>query len=105
MSIAALTTFESVAHALLIPASFLLINIIQGNFVSPMLLGHRLAINPVALFVGLTFWFWVWGIPGAFVAVPLMATLKIFCDHIEVLASIGEFLGPRDDEERRALVR
>ncbi len=105
LTIAAITTFDSVSHALLVPASFLLINLIQGNFVSPLLLGHRLALNPVALFVGLAFWFWVWGIPGAFIAVPLMATFKIFCDHIEALASIGEFLGQRDDRERRAIVR
>ena len=105
LAVAALTTFDSVGHALLIPASYLAVNLIQGNFVSPILLGHRLALNPVALFVGLAFWFWVWGIPGAFIAVPLVATFKIFCDHIGVLASIGEFLGQRDEEERRSLVR
>ena len=93
LSVAALTVFDSVGHALLIPLSYLAINIVQGQFVSPILLGHRLALNPVALFVGLAFWFWVWGIPGAFIAVPLVATFKIFCDNIEVLAFIGEFLG------------
>ncbi|MEO7366946.1 MAG: AI-2E family transporter [Gemmatimonadaceae bacterium] len=105
LSIAALTTFDSVGHALLIPASFLFINLIQGNFVTPLLQGHRLSLNPVALFVGLAFWFWIWGIAGAFIAVPILATFKIFCDHIESLASVGEFLGQRDDRERRAIVR
>jgi predicted PurR-regulated permease PerM len=66
-----------------------------------MLLGHRLSLNPVALFIGLAFWFWIWGVAGAFIAVPLLATLKIFCDHIESLASVGEFLGQRDDAPRR----
>jgi len=105
LAVAALATFDNVGHALLVPASFLLINLIQGNFVSPLLLGHRLSLNPVALFVGLAFWVWIWGIPGAFIAVPLLATFKIFCDHIESLASVGEFLGQRDDDERRAVVR
>lgn len=105
LSIAALTTFDTVSHALLVPASYLLVNIIQGQVVSPLLLGHRLSLNPVALFVGLAFWFWVWGILGAFLAVPMLATFKIFCDHIESLASIGEFLGQRDEDERRATVR
>jgi len=73
--------------------------------VSPLLLGRRLALNPVALFIGLAFWFWIWGIAGAFIAVPLLATFKIFCDHIESLASVGEFLGQRDEDERRATVR
>ena len=105
LGVAALTTFDSIPHALLVPASFLLINLIQGNVVSPLLLGHRLSLNPVALFIGLAFWFWIWGVAGAFIAVPLMATLKILCDHIESLASVGEFLGQRDDTERRVTVR
>ncbi len=105
LSVAALTTFDNIGHALLIPASFLLINVIQGNFVSPLLLGHRLSLNPVALFIGLAFWFWIWGIPGAFIAVPLLATFKIFCDHIQSLAAVGEFLGQRDERERRSTAR
>lgn len=105
LAVAALTTFDSIGHALLVPASFLLINLVQGNFISPLLLGHRLALNPVAIFVGLAFWFWIWGIPGAFIAVPLLATLKICCDHIESLAAVGEFLGKRDDTERRLTIR
>jgi predicted PurR-regulated permease PerM len=103
--LAAVTTFDGLGHALVPPAAFLLINLVQANFISPMLFGHKLALNPVALFVGLAFWFWIWGIPGAFIAVPLLATFKIFCDHIEALASVGEFLGMRDAEERRATVR
>jgi len=66
-----------------------------------MLLGHRLTLNPVAIFVGLTFFFWIWGVAGAFLAVPLLATLKIVCDHIGSLAALGEFLGERDHREPR----
>ena len=105
LAIAALTTFDSATHALLIPASFIAINLVQGYVVSPLLYSRRLTLNPVALFVGLAFWWWIWGIPGAFIAVPLMATLKIFCDHIDALAPIGEFLGQRDEDERRETVR
>jgi predicted PurR-regulated permease PerM len=105
LGLAGLTTFDSVGHAMLAPASFLAVNLIQANIVTPMLLGHRLTLNPVAIFVGLTFFFWIWGVPGAFVAVPLMATLKIFCDNIASLAALGEFLGERDDTERRVLIR
>jgi predicted PurR-regulated permease PerM len=105
LTIAALTVFDTMGRALVVPGAFLAINMVQGNFVSPMLMGHRLALNPVALLVGLAFWFWMWGVPGAFIAVPLLATFKIFCDHIESLAAVGEFLGMRDDDERRATVR
>jgi predicted PurR-regulated permease PerM len=105
LGLAGLTTFDNVGHALLIPASFLAVNLVQANLVTPMLLGHRLTLNPVAIFVGLTFFFWIWGVPGAFLAVPLLATLKIFCDHIGSLAALGEFLGERDEGERRVLIR
>jgi predicted PurR-regulated permease PerM len=101
LSVAALATFPEVGHALLVPGAFLATNLIQANLVSPMLLGHRLALNPVALFIGLAFWFWIWGVPGAFIAVPLLATLKICGDHIDALAPLGEFLGRRDGGNHR----
>jgi predicted PurR-regulated permease PerM len=93
LTLAGLVTFEQVGHALLVPAGYLAVNILQSQFISPLILGRRLTLNPVAIFVGLVFWWWIWGVPGAFVAVPLIATFKIFCDHIETLAPIGEFLG------------
>jgi predicted PurR-regulated permease PerM len=99
LTAAALTTFDGVGHALLVPATFIVLNTIQANLASPLLYGHRLSLNPVAVLVGLAFWFWVWGIPGAFIAIPLMATFKICCDHIEGLAAVGEFLGTKDRGE------
>ena len=105
LGIAGLTAFDSVGRALMIPGSFLLVNIVQANIVTPMLQGHRLTLNPVAIFIGLAFFFFIWGIPGAFLAVPLLASLKILCDHIESLAAVGEFLGERDEDERRRVVR
>ena len=93
LALAGLVTFDQIGHALLVPAAYLAINVLQSQFVSPLILGRRLTLNPVAIFVGLVFWWWIWGVPGAFIAVPLIATFKIFCDHIEALAPIGEFLG------------
>jgi predicted PurR-regulated permease PerM len=93
LSMAGLAAFPTVGHALLVPGAYLAVNLIQANFISPMVLGRRLTLNPVAILVGLIFWWWIWGVGGAFVAVPLLATFKIFCDHIESLAPIGEFLG------------
>jgi predicted PurR-regulated permease PerM len=93
LALAGLVTFDQIGQALLVPAAYLAVNILQSQFISPLILGRRLTLNPVAIFVGLVFWWWIWGVPGAFIAVPLLATFKIFCDHIEALAPIGEFLG------------
>jgi len=93
LSLAALVTFDHLGQALLVPAAYLAINVLQANVVSPKTFGHRLALNPVAILVGLAFWWWIWGVPGALVAVPVMATLKICSDHIERLRPIGDFLG------------
>ena len=91
--LAAVVTFESTSRALLVPAVFLGINLIEGNLVTPMILGHRMRLNTVALFIGFVFFWYIWGIAGAILGVPIMAALKIVCDHIESLAPIGEFLG------------
>jgi predicted PurR-regulated permease PerM len=89
----ATATFPSIGHALLVPGVYFGLSIIEGNFINPWIVGRRLTLNPVVIFVGLTFWGWLWGIPGALLAVPMLAMFKIFCDHIEPLAPIGEFLG------------
>jgi predicted PurR-regulated permease PerM len=105
LTLAALTVFDGVGQALLVPGVYVLTNILQGNVIAPLLFGQRLTLNPVAIFVGFAFWWYVWGVPGAFISVPLLAAFKILCDHVGALASVGEFLGQRDVHERRATIR
>jgi predicted PurR-regulated permease PerM len=93
LTLAALSTFDNVPHIIAVPASYLAVNLLQAYVVTPLLLGKRLTLNPVAILIGLILWWEVWGVAGAFIAVPLLATFKILCDHIETLAPVGEFLG------------
>jgi predicted PurR-regulated permease PerM len=93
LALAASIAFEDTSRVLLVPGIFLALNLIESNLVTPAIYGNRMKLNTVALFVGLVFWWYIWGVPGAILAVPIMATLKIACDHIESLAPIGEFLG------------
>lgn len=93
MGLAAFITFDDMGRSLMLPALYFGINALEGNIITPMILGRRLTLNPLVIFLGLIFWGWIWGIPGAIIAVPMIATFKIICDHIEPLAPIGEFLG------------
>ena len=86
-------TFDDIGQALLAPGAFVGLNILESYILTPLILGRRLTLNPVVIFLGLTFWGWLWGITGAVLAVPIMVVLKIFCDHSEALASVGEFMG------------
>lgn len=93
LTLVSVLTFEDLGRALVPPAVYFAINFMEGSFVTPALLGRRLTLNPVVVFMGLIFWGWLWGVAGALLAVPILATFKIFCDHIEPLSPIGEFLG------------
>jgi predicted PurR-regulated permease PerM len=93
LALAALIAFGDTGRALLVPGAFLALNLIESNLVTPMIYGNRMRLNTVALFIGLVFWWYIWGVPGAILAVPMMAAFKIACDHIESLSPIGEFLG------------
>lgn len=92
LALAAFLTFEDTGRALMVPFVFTVINILEGNLITPWILGRRMRLNTVAVFVGLIFWWYLWGITGAILAVPIMASIKIACDHIGPLAPIGEFL-------------
>lgn len=92
MLVAALT-FDEVGRMFLVGGVYVGLAIIEGSFATPMIVGRRLAINPVVLLLGLMVWGWIWGIGGAFLAVSLLVAFKIFCDHVEILSPAGEFLG------------
>jgi predicted PurR-regulated permease PerM len=93
LGLAALLQFDDVGRALMVPAVFVLLNFVEGNVVKPIAMSRQLTLNPVVVFVSVLFWGWLWGTVGAFLAVPIVATLKITCDRIEGLSPIGEFLG------------
>ncbi len=88
-----LFSFNSVLQALLPPAVYFGIHLLEGETITPMLLARRFTLNPVLVMGSLMFWDWLWGIPGAFLSVPLLAVFKIVCDHVEFLTPIGHIVG------------
>src|SRR5262245_11882857 len=89
----ALVHFDGVGRALLVPAVFQALNILEGYYFTPRLVGRQLSLNPVVAFTAVLCWGWIWGIAGALLAIPVTATVKIACDRIEGLSPLGEFLG------------
>jgi len=92
MTLGAILTFDSLSYAMMFPASYLILAGIEGNFITPLILGRSLTLNPIVILVALTFWGWMWGIAGMILAVPILVTFKIFCDHIEPMTPVAEFL-------------
>jgi predicted PurR-regulated permease PerM len=91
--VAGIVTLEWPWQALLPAVVYALIHIAEGEIITPMLLAKRFTLNPVLVIVSLFFWHALWGIPGALLAVPLLAMLKIICDRIEALQPAGHIIG------------
>ena len=87
-----LLTFDTLWKGLLPPAWYLLLHLLEANFVTPMLLGRRFTLNPVVIFVFLIFCTWLWGVPGTLLSVPILVAIKIICDRVPSLSAISELV-------------
>ncbi len=83
LGLGGLMTFDAVGIALLPALIFIGVHLVEANLITPLVLGKRLTVNPLLILVSLSFWGWVWGTPGALLAVPLLLILQT------VLASTG----------------
>ena len=92
MTLGAVLSFDSFSYALVFPGAYLILAILEGNFITPWVMGRSLTLNPVVVLLSLTFWGWMWGIAGVILAVPILAAFKIFCAHLEPLEPVAEFL-------------
>jgi predicted PurR-regulated permease PerM len=90
--LAGLLTIDTLWLALLPAGLYLGFHVIEGETLTPMLLARRFTLNPVLVIISLLFWFWMWGIPGMILSVPMLAIAKIICDRVRPLAAFGHFL-------------
>ncbi|MBU2953275.1 AI-2E family transporter [Marinobacter sp. F3R08] len=89
----ALLQFGEMEMAIIVASVSLLITSIQGNLLTPFLTSYVSSLNPVAIFIGLLFWGWMWGPVGLIVATPILMIVKTLCDHVVNLRPVGELLG------------
>jgi predicted PurR-regulated permease PerM len=85
--------FQAFGPSFLVSAVALVITSLEGWLLTPVLMGRAARMNPVAIFVGLLFWSWVWGAWGVILAVPMMMMFKAICDRVEDLQPVAELIG------------
>jgi predicted PurR-regulated permease PerM len=90
--LAGLLTHDTLWQALLPAVLYFGFHLIEGETVTPMLLARRFTLNPVLVIISLVFWFWMWGVPGMILSMPMLAITKIICDRLQPLAAFGHFL-------------
>lgn len=88
----ALAKFKTISSFVLIAGALTTIHVLALNLVAPQLVGRRVQLNAVAITISLLFWGWVWGGMGLVLAIPLMASLRVICDHTVSLRPIGRWL-------------
>lgn len=92
VAVISIISFDSLSYAMLAPAFVVFCNVVEGQIVTPLIVGRRLELNAVAIFIAVAFWSWLWGFIGALIAVPLLVIIKVFCDHFDGWQSFGNFL-------------
>ncbi|MDX1480998.1 MAG: AI-2E family transporter [Woeseiaceae bacterium] len=96
LTLVGMMTFDTVSDALMVPGVFLVLTILEGQLITPAVLGQRMSMSPIVVFVTVIVWGWMWGIFGALMAVPILTSFKVVCDHVPKLRHVALFLR-RDD--------
>ncbi len=92
VSVVAIITFDPLSHAMIAPLVYAASNLTESQFVTPSILGKRLSLNPVVVFVSVIFWGWLWGMPGAMMAVPMLIIVSAVCTNFPTLHIFAGFL-------------
>jgi predicted PurR-regulated permease PerM len=82
LTIVGLVHFDQLGQAMLPALCFIVFTIVEGNLITPMVLGRRMRVSPIAILLWLLIWGWLWGIPGALLAVPMLTSVKLIAERI-----------------------
>jgi len=95
LAVVSLGISSSLGLALIPPAIYLTCTTMEGNAITPLIVGKRLSLNVVAVFLTVALWGWLWGLAGALMAVPILVVVNVLCDHVERWSALGHFLSGR----------
>jgi len=97
LTVVAFVTFNSIGHVAAVAASYLALATIEGQVVQPLIVGRRLELNPIIVFLALWFGGWFWGVAGIVMAVPTLVSLKVVAQHSRLGSPLTEFLSPEEN--------
>ncbi len=92
-ALVAFMQFGEIRMALVIAGTSLVIHALIGNLLTPWLTSRASSMNPVAVFVAVLFWGWLWGVWGLLLGIPILMIVKAVCDRVDDLKPVGELLG------------
>jgi predicted PurR-regulated permease PerM len=103
LALTGLASSSSLTAGLVPAASFLLLATIEGQIITPAILGHRMSLSPLLVFITVVFAGWLWGGVGALVAVPLLVATRIVFEHVASLRPVAVMMGPGRGDRARIL--
>jgi predicted PurR-regulated permease PerM len=92
-ALVAFLQFGTIEMALVVGGSSLVINTIEGYLLVPWATSKASSMNPVAVFIGVLAWGWMWGVWGLLLGIPILMAVKAVCDRVDHLKPVGELLG------------
>jgi predicted PurR-regulated permease PerM len=92
LTLVGISTFPTLSEALMVPGAFLLVTSLEGALFTPLVLGQRLSLSPLVVFLSVIMWGWVWGVAGALIAVPLMSSAKVLMSHVEATKPLARMM-------------
>ena len=92
-AVVAFLQFGTIQMALIVSGVSLVITSLEGYLLTPWLTSRAARMNAVAIFIGLLFWGWIWGVWGLLLAVPMLMVIKAICDHVDDFKNVAELIG------------
>ena len=93
LTVVGAVSFDSPWYIAAAPLGYLIFASFVGQIVDPLVHGYRFQLNPIAVFVWIFFWGWLWGAPGVLLAVPLLTLFQVICQHSRALAPLAHIIG------------
>lgn len=100
VAVVALVSMQTTGQALIAPGLYLACTVIEGQLITPALVGNRLKINSIAIVLAIALWGWLWGFVGVLVAVPILIVMGVISKHVEGLGGLRELIGPHRETPR-----